>query len=147
MLAYAFNHAEAVRSFREAARLDPDFAMTFRSEACALGPNINAPMDPGAVSPAWAAIQQALAKKVGVAEVELAAVRAVIADPAFPADLVLVNSPPARIAEIARPYPGRPDRRGTWASRPALAGLQRRKTDVEGLHIVYLDCTAAPAHP
>lgn len=76
VLAYAFNHAEAVRSFREAARLDPDFAMAFWGEAYALGPNINAPMDPGAVSPAWAAIQQALAKKAGATQIERALIEA-----------------------------------------------------------------------
>ena len=45
-LAYAFNHAEAGRAFREAARLDPDLAMAYWGEALVLGPNINAPMDP-----------------------------------------------------------------------------------------------------
>ena len=44
-LVYAFNHAEAVRSFREAQRLDPACAMCFWGEALALGPNINKPMD------------------------------------------------------------------------------------------------------
>lgn len=76
VLAYAFNHAEAVRSFREAARLDPDFAMAFWGEAYALGPNINAPMDPAAVSPAWTAIQHAMAKKAGVTAVERALIEA-----------------------------------------------------------------------
>ena len=45
-LSYAFNHAEAGRAYREAARLDPNLAMAFWGEALALGPNINAPMDP-----------------------------------------------------------------------------------------------------
>jgi tetratricopeptide (TPR) repeat protein len=43
-LLYAFNHAEALRSFREANRLDPNLAMAYWGEAMALGPNINAPM-------------------------------------------------------------------------------------------------------
>ena len=47
-LSYAFNHAEAGRSFREAARLDPDCAMAYWGQALVLGPNINAPMDPEA---------------------------------------------------------------------------------------------------
>ncbi|WP_067148515.1 tetratricopeptide repeat protein [Pseudotamlana agarivorans] len=42
-LSYAFNHAEAHRSFMEAARLDPDMAMAFWGQAFALGPNINDP--------------------------------------------------------------------------------------------------------
>jgi tetratricopeptide (TPR) repeat protein len=44
-LLYAFNHAEAVRAFAEAARLDPGVAMAYWGQAFALGPNINAPMD------------------------------------------------------------------------------------------------------
>ncbi len=45
-LVYAFNHDEAVRSFREAARLDPSCAMAYWGVALALGPNINLPTDP-----------------------------------------------------------------------------------------------------
>lgn len=43
-LVYAFNHAEAIRAFREAARLDPRCAMAYWGHALALGPNINDPM-------------------------------------------------------------------------------------------------------
>ena len=43
-LTYAFNHQEAVASFRHAARLDPSCAMCWWGVALALGPNINAPM-------------------------------------------------------------------------------------------------------
>jgi len=46
--AYGFNHAAAIAAFREAQRLDPQCAMCFWGEALAHGPNINAPMDPGA---------------------------------------------------------------------------------------------------
>jgi tetratricopeptide (TPR) repeat protein len=45
-LAYGFNHAGAIASFREAQRLDSSCAMCFWGEALAFGPNINAPMDP-----------------------------------------------------------------------------------------------------
>lgn len=45
-LTYGFNHAEAIRYFREAQRLDPKCAMCWWGEAFAHGPNINAPMDP-----------------------------------------------------------------------------------------------------
>ena len=45
MFAYGFNHAGAVRSFREAQTLDPDCAACWWGEALSLGPNINAPMD------------------------------------------------------------------------------------------------------
>ena len=45
-LSYGFNHAEAGRAFREAARLDPQCAMAYWGQALVLGPNINAAMDP-----------------------------------------------------------------------------------------------------
>ena len=44
-LAYSFNHAEARRAFREAARLDPSLAMAYWGQALVLGPNINAMME------------------------------------------------------------------------------------------------------
>jgi tetratricopeptide (TPR) repeat protein len=60
-LLFGFNHAEAIRSFREAARLDPDCAMCWWGVAVALGPNINMPMPADAVAPAWAALAKARA--------------------------------------------------------------------------------------
>jgi tetratricopeptide (TPR) repeat protein len=59
-LVYGFNHAEAIRSFREAARLDPDCAMAYWGVALALGPNINAPMTKEAVVEAYAALEKAI---------------------------------------------------------------------------------------
>lgn len=44
-LIYAFNHEEAERSFREAARLDPTLAMAWWGVAYCNGPNINLPID------------------------------------------------------------------------------------------------------
>ena len=44
-LCYAFNHDEAIRAFREAARLDPTCAMAHWGIAYALGPNVNFPVD------------------------------------------------------------------------------------------------------
>jgi tetratricopeptide (TPR) repeat protein len=43
-LTYAFNHAEAHRSFMEASRLDPNLAMAYWGQAYVLGPNINDPL-------------------------------------------------------------------------------------------------------
>lgn len=43
-LTYAFNHAEAHRSFMEVARLEPNCAMAFWGQAFVLGPNINDPL-------------------------------------------------------------------------------------------------------
>jgi tetratricopeptide (TPR) repeat protein len=60
-LLFAFNHAEAIRSFREAARLDPDCAMCWWGVSFALGPNINLPMQQDAVAPAYTALEMARA--------------------------------------------------------------------------------------
>jgi tetratricopeptide (TPR) repeat protein len=59
-LLYAFNHTEAIRAFREAARLDPGLAMAYWGQALALGPNLNAPMTQDNGRLAYAAIQQAI---------------------------------------------------------------------------------------
>ena len=59
ILAYGFNHAEAIRSFKDAITLDAGCAMCYWGIALALGPNINAPMEDAAVPDAYAAIQQA----------------------------------------------------------------------------------------
>jgi tetratricopeptide (TPR) repeat protein len=69
-LLFGFNHAEAIRSFREAARLDPECAMCWWGVAFALGPNINLGMQPDAVAPAWEALAraQALAPKASPIE-------------------------------------------------------------------------------
>ena len=69
-LLYAFNHDEAIASFKEGARLDPDCAMCWWGVALALGPNINLPMDPKAEPEAWDAVRKAaaLAPKVKLEE-------------------------------------------------------------------------------
>lgn len=59
VLAYGFNHAEASRSFQEAARLDPDCAMCFWGQALVLGPNINTGMDAEDLPAAWLALERA----------------------------------------------------------------------------------------
>ena len=58
-LAYAFNHAEAARAFRAAALAEPDCAMCYWGEAYVLGPNINYPMMPEAIAPAFVAVSKA----------------------------------------------------------------------------------------
>ena len=72
MLAYGFNHAEATRSFREAARLDPNCAMAYWGMALVLGPNINMAMAPEAEPQAYELIQQAIARKKFASEKEKA---------------------------------------------------------------------------
>ena len=79
MLTYGFNHAEATRSFREAARLDPNCAMAYWGLALVLGPNINMAMAPEAEPQAYELIQQAIARKEYVTEKEQAYIDALTA--------------------------------------------------------------------
>ncbi|WP_454064821.1 hypothetical protein [Candidatus Nitrospira salsa] len=79
ILAYGFNHAEAMRSFREAARLDPSCAMCYWGEALVLGPNINAPMDASVVPQAYALAQKAVAQSGTATPKEQALIQAVAA--------------------------------------------------------------------
>ncbi|WP_033961990.1 tetratricopeptide repeat protein [Psychroserpens jangbogonensis] len=58
-LAYAFNHAEAARSFFYATKLDPNCAMAFWGYAYVLGPNYNAGMEDDHYERAYNAIQEA----------------------------------------------------------------------------------------
>lgn len=61
ILAYAFNHAEALKMFQEGIRLDANCAMCYWGVAYVLGPNYNAAMDNAAVPDAYAAAQKAMA--------------------------------------------------------------------------------------
>ncbi len=77
MLNYGFNHAGAVRSFREAQRLDPGCALCWWGEAVALGPNINAPMDDRDRGTALAAIDRAQALRDNASPLEQGLIEAV----------------------------------------------------------------------
>jgi tetratricopeptide (TPR) repeat protein len=75
-LSYAFNHAEAIRAFRQATALDPTCAMCYWGIAFALGPNINAPITEEAAKEAWQAIEQARAVAAAAPEKERALIEA-----------------------------------------------------------------------
>ncbi len=117
-LAFGFNHAEAIRSFREAARLDPACAMCWWGVAFALGSNINLAMPPDAVVPAWMALQnaQALASKVTPREQAwIAALSKRYADSAK-ADRAALNEAFAQaMGDLARQYPDDLDAQTFWA--------------------------------
>lgn len=108
-LYYAFNHAEAVRAFREAQRLDPDCAMCWWGEALAWGPNINLPMDTPAGVAAYTALQGTLARRDQASEHEQALIDALAvryeAEPGEdrgPLDQAYANA----MAGVASRFPG-----------------------------------------
>jgi tetratricopeptide (TPR) repeat protein len=75
-LCYAFNHAEAIRSFRGALQHDPGCAMAYWGIAYASGPHVNRPMDPDDNARAWEALQMALARQRGTTAKEQAYIAA-----------------------------------------------------------------------
>jgi tetratricopeptide (TPR) repeat protein len=76
-LSWGFNHDEALRSFEEAARLDPDCAMALWGQAYVLGPNLNRPMEDDDVArSAHEASTQALSTADGASDVERALIEA-----------------------------------------------------------------------
>ncbi len=70
MLSYAFNHAEAARSFYEAIRLDSSCAMCYWGYALVLGPNYNAGMERDNILRAYEASLKALDLSGGVTQKE-----------------------------------------------------------------------------
>ena len=108
VLTFGFNHPEAIRSFEDAATLDPSCAMCYWGIALALGPNINAPMGSATVPEAWSAIQKARELAPGVSEREQAYIAALAqryaAEP--PADRSALDLAYAEaMRELARSYP------------------------------------------
>lgn len=112
ILMYGFNHAEAIRSFREAARLDPQCAMCYWGISLALGPNINAPMEDAAVPEAYQALQKALALAPQASPVEQAHIQALsqryVAQPVN--DRTSLDQAYAKaMGQVAQRYPNDPD--------------------------------------
>jgi tetratricopeptide (TPR) repeat protein len=82
---FAFNHDEAIRSFRESARLDPACAMAWWGIAIANGPHINNPaVPPDRAKAAWLALSKAQENKAAATAVEHALIEALAARYADP---------------------------------------------------------------
>jgi pimeloyl-ACP methyl ester carboxylesterase len=111
-LLYAFNHAEAIRAFREAARLDPSLAMAYWGQALALGPNLNAPMTVESGRAAYVAIQAAGAAASRVTPRERALIDALAARYApdgAGARPALDRAYAAAMQKVSAQYPEDPD--------------------------------------
>jgi len=83
-LIYAFNHNEAMRSFRRAAELDPKLAMAYWGIAEAVGPNYNDPASEDRFAQAHAAIEKAQTLGADASESDQAYITALAKR--FPAD-------------------------------------------------------------
>jgi len=73
---YAFNHAEAARSFLQAAELDSKLAMAYWGVAEAVGPNYNDPADPERYKRAHDAVRKAVDLSAGASQSERAYIQA-----------------------------------------------------------------------
>jgi tetratricopeptide (TPR) repeat protein len=69
-LVYAFNHWEAIQAFREAIRIDPEFAMGYWGLALAYGPNLNDVNPKDRERIAYESVQKAKARMGVISQVE-----------------------------------------------------------------------------
>lgn len=111
-LVYGFNHPEAIRSFREAIRLDPTCTMCYWGLALASGPHINAGMSKAGVKEAWSALQTAQSLSQTAPAPERAYVQALATrytqnppQDRQPLDLAYVNA----MRQVVQQYPDDPD--------------------------------------
>lgn len=107
-LLFAFNHQEAIRSFRSAATVDPGCAMAQWGVAYAYGPHVNKAMDASDSAAAWVALQRAVAGKAAMTPKEQAYIQALEQryqeqpiDDRKPLDLAFA----AAMRELAKQYP------------------------------------------
>ena len=111
-LTYGFNHREAARAFREAARIDPTCAMAHWGLALVHGPNLNLPMDEESAGTAYEAIQKAVALKPGVSRPEQAYIDALasryVADPGSDRE-ALDQAYAVAMEKLSQSYPSDPD--------------------------------------
>jgi len=120
-LQFAFNHADAIRSYERALELDPSCAMCWWGLALAAGPNINGAMDEEGGHLAYRAIGEAgrLAESGSATDGEAALIAALAAryaaDPAT--DRAPLDSAYAKaMSEVAARYPRDPDARTLYSS-------------------------------
>jgi tetratricopeptide (TPR) repeat protein len=173
-LCYAFNHDEAIRSFREAARIDSGCAMCWWGIALAYGPNINLPMSPEAEQHALEALAraQSAAKKAPAADrAYVAALAARYGEPAGESRAARDSAYAVAMRALSRRYPQDPDASVLFAEalmdlRPwdlytpdgtpktgtdeivgILEGVVRRFPRHTGALHLYIHALEASAHP
>lgn len=111
-LQYAFNHAEAIRSYQAALAFDADCAMCWWGLALAEGHNINAPMSDEAARRAFQAIERAGELADGVTTIERLLIEALAErygpDPSMDR-LALDSAYAGAMARVAQQHPDDPD--------------------------------------
>lgn len=173
-LVYAFNHEEAIRSFEQATRLDPNMAMAYWGISLALGPNINLDVDPAREKAACDAVQQAVKLASGRAPQEQAYIQALARrysdDPSADLEALSVDYSRA-MRDLSKRYPDdldaatlyaesvmdlhpwalwRPDgepEEGTLEAVAALESVLRRDPNHTGANHYYIHAVEASPSP
>ncbi|MFT7652924.1 MAG: tetratricopeptide (TPR) repeat protein [Limisphaerales bacterium] len=118
-LTYAFNHSEALRSFKEAVRLDPNNAMAYWGWALVLGPNLNLPMQQAVGEQAFEAAQHALSLVDNVTDREREYIGALAARyaPVAPNNRSALDAAYAKkMAQLTANHPDDPDAATLYAA-------------------------------
>jgi tetratricopeptide (TPR) repeat protein len=110
---FGFNHDEAIRAFRRAATLDPDFAMAYWGVATALGPHINNPaVSPEKSKDAIEALKSARDRITGCSPLEKALIEAAVhrwADPPPKDRMHLDRAYSDAMKKVWQEFPSEPD--------------------------------------
>ena len=158
-LTYAFNHDEAVKSFREGVRQDSTCAMCYWGIAYALGPNINLPMDTSAARPAYEAARQALKYASSVTPKERAYIEALTKrySPEPTANRAPLDSAWARaIGKVSSRYPADDDAAALYGEalmdlRPwnywTNGGTPKAPSTLEAIRVLEPVVKRNPGHP
>lgn len=173
-LDYAFNHEEAVRSFQQAARLDPKAAMPWWGMALALGPNYNLDVDPAREKQAYDASRKALELAAAGPAVERDYCQALsrrYSNAPHPDYHQLALDYVAAMRDLHQRYPDDPDaatlyaeslmllhpwglwhadgtpEEGTLEILSVLEGVLRREPDHVGANHYYIHAVEASPHP
>ena len=171
---YAFNHEEAIRSFKQAAQLDPQLAMAYWGVALSMGSNYNVPADGPALIEAYNNLQKAIALAPKASEHDRAYINAL--SKRYSADIqadkhqLEINYKNA-MGELAKNYPDdldaatlyaesmmnlRPWKLWSLDGKPAedtleivatLEGVLRRNPNHSGANHYYIHAVEASTNP
>lgn len=111
-LVYGFNHIEALRSFKEASRLDPACPLAYWGQALALGPNLNDGNPKDREKMALDAITRAKKLKLNASPVEMDFINAMAArfnGKAYDQRDSLNTTYRIAMADLAKKYPDHPE--------------------------------------
>ena len=171
---YAFHHEEAIRSFKQAAKLDPNLAMAYWGVAISLGSNYNVPADGPALIEAYSNLQKAIELAPKASEHERAYINAL--SKRYSSDINVDKNKLAvdyknAMGELARNYPDdydaatlyaesmmnlRPWQLWTLDGKPqpetleivsVLEGVLRRNPNHSGANHYYIHAVEASTSP